>query len=347
MPRSRTAAGSHDFDTRATVRAVHAGLLLAGAACLALLVGQIGPRALWADSLRLGWGAVIIVAVAALEHVLHTAGWRRCFRRNRAPKWPRLLGAFLAGYAMTFATPTAVVGGEVARGGVLLRNMVAVEVVASITLDRLAYAIADSIVGLCGVAVILAAAPLPVATQAGVAAAAALFCAGIGTFFWLQRRGRLAGFLTNHAVLRRIIGAQRAERLAEGGATVDQNLAAFHANESGAVGTAVALHMAATAVSALQIAIFLGWLGVAFQAQTVLQIFCVATAIDLFSFFIPLRLGAHEAARMLSMSLAGLDPALGLLFALVIRVEHIVWATVGFVVYLVVVVKHQGAQQPG
>lgn len=326
------------------MRAVHAGLLLLGAACLALLVQRIGLGTLWEDALRLGWGAVIIVAAAALEHVLHTAGWRRCFSRNRVPRWPRLLEAYFAGYAVSFATPTAVVGGELARGGLLLRGVPAVEVVASITLDRLTYAVADSIVGFCGVVVILAAVPLSLGTRAGIAAAATLFWVGVGTFFWLQRRGRLADFLTNHAVLHRIIGARRAERIATGGAAVDRRLAAFHAEEPGAFVASVALHVTATAVSALQIAIFLHWMGVAFHAPTVLQVFCVATAVDLFSFFIPLRLGVHEAGRMLAMSLAGLDPALGLLFALVIRVEHIVWAAVGFVVYLAVVVKQQPAR---
>jgi hypothetical protein len=319
------------------VRAVHAILLLAGAACLALLVERIGLRTLWEDALRLGWGAVIIVAVAALEHFLHTAGWRLCFSRGQAPPWPRLLGAFFAGYAVMFATPTAVVGGEIARGGLLLADVPAVEVVASVTLDRLAYVVADSIVGMCGVAVILAAAPLSAGTRIAVAAAAALFALGIGIFFRLQRQGRLADFLTNHALLRRIIGARRAERLADGAAAVDGRLAAFHAGERRSFGAAVALHAAGTAVSALQIAIFLAWLGIAFQPQTVLTVFFVATAMDLFSFFVPLRLGVHEGARMLGMSLAGLDPELGLLFALVIRVEQIVWAAVGFVVYLLMV----------
>jgi hypothetical protein len=319
------------------VRAFQAALLIAGALCLALLVERIGARTLWEDSLRLGWGAVIIVAVAVLEHAMHTAGWQRCFSRTHAPSWPRLFGAFLAGYAVSFATPATIVGGEVARGGVLLRDVPTVEVVASITLDRLAYAAADLMVALCGVAVIVAAAPLSGGTRAGVAAAAALVGVGVGTFFWLQRRGRLAAFLANHAVLRRIIGKQRAERFADGGAAVDRRLAAFHANEPGAFGAAIALHAAGTAVGALQIAIFLGWLGVAFQGQTVLKVFLVATAIDLFSFLIPLRLGAQEGGRMLGMSIAGLDPALGLLFALVIRLEQIVWAAVGFVLYLALI----------
>jgi len=323
------------------VRIVNAALLVAGAVCLALLVDRIGARTLWEDLLRLGWGAAIIVAVAVLEHALHTAGWRRCFSRDNAPSWPRLFSAFLAGYAVSFATPTAIVGGEVARGGVLLRDVPAVEVVASITLDRLAHTVADLIVGLCGVAVIIGAAPLSVGTRAGVAAVAGLVSIGVGAFFWLQRRGRLAGFIANHAVLRRIVGKQRATRLANGGAEVDRRLAAFHANEPGAFCASVALHAAGTAVGALQIAIFLGWLGIAFQAQTVLEVFLVTTAIDLFSFFIPLRLGAQEGGRMLAMSLAGLDPALGLLFALVIRVQQIVWAAIGFVIYLAAIVTRR------
>jgi Lysylphosphatidylglycerol synthase TM region len=317
----------------------HAVLFLAGAICLALLVNRIGLQALWDDAQRLGWGAAIIVAIEGLEHLLHTAAWRGCFSRCRRPSWTRLLGAYFAGYAVSFATPTATVGGELARGGLLPRHVPTVDVIASITLDRLTYAVADSIIGLTGVAVILGAAPLSEGARAGLAAAAALFAAAIATFFWLQRKGRLAGLFANNGVLRRMIGPRLAERFAEGGAAVDRRLVAFHADEPGAFGVSVCLHMAGTAVSALQIAIFLYWMEVSFQVQTVLMVFVVATAIDLFSFFIPFRLGAHEAARMLAMSVAGLDPTLGLLLALVIRVEHVAWATLGLLIYLGVVMR--------
>jgi hypothetical protein len=302
-----------------------------------LLVERIGLRTLWEAARRLGWGAAIIVAIEIFEHALHAAAWRCCFTRSRTPSWPRVFAAYLVGYAVSFATPAATVGGELARGGLLLRDVPAVEVVASITLDRLAYAVADTSSGLIGVVVILAAAPVSGGARASVAAAAALFGVAVGSFFWLQRRGRLAGLFANHSVLRRIIGARRAEVLAEGGAAVDRRLVAFHTDERGAFGASVGLHVTGTAVSALQIAIFLYWMEVPLQAQTVLEVFFVTTAIDLFSFFIPFRLGAHEGGRMLAMSVAGLDPTLGLLLALVIRVEHVVWATVGFVIYLSVV----------
>ena len=95
---------------------------------------------------------------------------------------------------------------------------------------------------------------------------------------------------------------------------------------------ALVLHTLGTSVGALQLAVFLGWLGVPFTAWALAAAFSVTVALDLFSFFVPARLGAQEASRMLAMSVAGLDPARGLSFSLVLRAEQIFWAGVGLLV---------------
>jgi hypothetical protein len=316
------------------MKGFHAIVLAAGAACLFVLVQRIGLHILWHDALRLGWGAVIIVALAGLEHLLHLTAWRWCFSHGQAPGWARLIAAFLGGYAVGFATPTAMVGGDVSRGALLLGRVPPVEVAASITLDRLVFAAADAMLGLCGVVLIVDAAPLSTEMRAGVGAAGVLMAAGIAAFFELQRRGRLAQFFAQHRLIQRALGARRAAHMMERSAEMDRRLARFHAQRPGALAGALALHAAATLVSAVQIAVFLAWLDLGFSLETVLRVFFVSVALDLFSFFIPFRLGAHEAARMLAMSMAGLNPGLGLLLALVIRVEHLVWAGLGFLAYL-------------
>ena len=83
----------------------------------------------------------------------------------------------------------------------------------------------------------------------------------------------------------------------------------------------------------LQLWLFLRFLGAPSDLATVALVFLVARVLDLAAFLVPARLGVQEGARMVAMRLAGLDPSLGLLFSLVLRLEQMVWAGIGLAAY--------------
>jgi hypothetical protein len=273
-----------------------------------------------------------VVAMALFEHGLHALAWRRCFAPAFRPSRRRLLGAHLAGFTVNLVTPTATLGGEVVRAGLLPRSVPATEVAASVTSDRLAMAVADTAIGLLGFAVLIAQGPFAGWARAALAAGAALFVAGVGGFLLLQRAGKLAAFFGERSIVRRLLGPSLADRFAAASQDVDSRLAALHAERPGDFRVALVFHALGTSVGALQLAVFLAWLGVPFTAWALAAAFSVTVALDLFSFFVPARLGAQEASRMLAMSVAGLDPARGLSFSLVLRAEQIFWAAVGLLV---------------
>jgi len=315
------------------VRWLHRGLMWLGAIGLALLVLRSGPARLARDAAALGAGAAFVVAAAALEHLLHALAWGRCFAPRRRPPLRELLGAQIAAHAVNLATPTATLGGEVVRGGLAWGGASTGERVAALTADRLSHALADVAIGLVGFAVLLRSGVLEGAALAASGAGALALVTGIGAFFSLQRRGRLASVLGRGRAARRLLGADRAARLASGTRELDGRLAALHAERPRDFAAAVALHALGTSVGALQLAIFLAWLGAPWSAAGVAAMFAAATALDLLAFFVPARLGAHEAARMVAFAVGGLEPARGLLFALVLRVEQLAWAGLGIALY--------------
>jgi glycosyltransferase 2 family protein len=317
---------------RRTVGWLHRALILAGAAGFALLVAKSGTGALVRDLATLGAGVALVVAMAIFEHTLHAVAWRRCFVPAHRPSSARLLGAHLAGFTVNLVTPTATIGGEVVRAGLLPRTIPATEVAASVTSDRLAMAVADTAIGIVGFVALVAWGPFGAPVRVALGAAAALFVAGVATFFTLQRAGRLAAFFGERSLLRKALGTERADRVAKASQEIDARLAALHADRPGDFRAALALHALGTSVGAVQLAVFLWWLGVPFTVLAVCVAFAVAVALDLFSFFVPARLGAQEAARMLAMTVAGLDPARGLSFSLVLRAEQIFWAGIGLLV---------------
>jgi hypothetical protein len=311
------------------VKWLHRALVVLGGGGFVVLLARSDLASLWRDASALGLGAALIVGVALLEHALHTLAWRRCFPPEQRPAAVPLLGAYLAGGAVNLVTPTATLGGEVVRGGLLPRSIPASAWVASGTADRLAMAGADTAIGLLGFGALLAWGPEDRWVRAALGAAALALGAGVAGFLVLQRRGRLAAFFGEHGLVRRLAGAQLGERLARATREVDERLAALHAERAGDFRAAVLLHFLGTSVGALQLAIFFSWLGIPYDLATLGAVFAAGVALDLFSFFVPARLGAQEAARMVAMGVGGLDPSRGLLFSLVLRLEQILWAGIG------------------
>ncbi len=304
-----------------------------GAAGFAWLVTQAGVEKLWEGARTLGAGAVLLVVVAGLEHLAHAWGWQRCFAPAHAPPLRTLFEAYLAGYAFGLVTPTASVGGDVLRASLVPRTVPAVEAAASVTADRLACSVADSMFGLGGVALLLVSGPLVAWHRTALLAATLLFGLGIGGFFLVQRSGWLATWASSHPLVARLGGVRLGERLARAGADLDFRLRSLHLERPEAFRGALLRNLVASSVGLAQIAIFLAWLGTPNFPWVAVQVFLVSVALDLFSFFIPARIGVQEGSRMLAVSMAGLDPALGLLLSLVLRLDQVAWAGIGLVLH--------------
>jgi hypothetical protein len=319
------------------VRILHALAFGLGTALFVALVAHVGPAQLWREASVLGWGVVAIIAIEGVADLLHTCAWQRCFALAYRPGVLALWWPHLAGAAFSFVTPTATLGGEVVRGTLVPRGVPGTEATASLAINKLAATLADVVLCLAGVAMLLAIVPLSAAVRVGVLAGVSLFVAGVGGFLIAQRRGRLAALVGERRVLARLLGPERAARFGELAAEVDGRIASFHAERPAALSAAVALHVGACSLGAVQLWLFLHLLHASSDLRTIALVFLVARVIDVASFLIPGRLGAQEGARMVAMRLAGLDPSLGLLFSLVLRLEQLTWAAAGFAAYAALV----------
>jgi len=137
----------------------------------------------------------------------------------------------------------------------------------------------------------------------------------------------------NHPVVQQICGSRLAEVLSSGSASVDLRIATFHAERTPALLLAILLHIAGSVMGGVQLGLFFFFVSAPATLLMTIEAFLVGIALDLFSFFVPARLGAQEGARMLAVALVGLAPALGLLFSLVLRVEQLAWAGIGLALY--------------
>lgn len=315
------------------MRWIHGIVLALGVAVFVFLLQRVGLEALWRDAATLGWGIVAIVAIEGPGDLLRTAAWQRCFHSEHRPSVLTLWWPNLAGAAVNYVTPTATIGGEVVRGTLAPRGIPATEVTSSIAINRLTLSVADAAIAVAGTTVVLARLPMGPAGRAGVLAGIGLLLLGTTIFLWLQRSGRMAGLVGRRSALARVLGPERAERVRHISEEIDGRMATVHRDELGALVGSAALQLSARAVGAVQLWMFLAWMGAPSDVATVLTVFLVARAVEAVAFFVPASLGAQEGGFMLGISLAGLDPALGLLFSLALRVEQLTWTAIGFAAY--------------
>lgn len=315
------------------MRWIHGIVLALGVAVFVFLLQRVGLETLWRDAAKLGWGIVAIVAIEGLGDLLRTAAWQRCFHSEHRPGMLRLWWPNLAGAAVNYVTPTATIGGEVVRGTLSPRGIPATEVTSSLAINRLTLSVADAAIAVAGAGVVLARLPMGLAGRAGVLTGIGLLLLGTGIFLWLQRTGRMASLVGRRSALARVLGPERAERVRHISEEIDGRMATVHRDELGALLRSTALQLAARAVGAVQLWMFLAWMGAPSDVATVLTVFLVARAVEAVAFFVPASLGAQEGGFMLGISLAGLEPSLGLLFSLALRVEQLTWTAIGFAAY--------------
>jgi glycosyltransferase 2 family protein len=96
-------------------------LLALGTVGLGLLVWRIDLAVVHAALVQLGWGMALIVGQEIVAHLFNAVAWRFAFMPGDARAVPlgELVRLRIAGDAVNYLTPTATLGGEVARAAML------------------------------------------------------------------------------------------------------------------------------------------------------------------------------------------------------------------------------------
>ncbi|GIX46170.1 MAG: hypothetical protein KatS3mg131_0381 [Candidatus Tectimicrobiota bacterium] len=308
-------------------------LWLLGLGLLGVLLVRHGRQDL-SDGLRaLGWWLWPWLLLEAVPSFLHAVGWAACFAGLRPPL--RLWQLYLvrqAGMAINQLTPTATLGGELARALLLRTALPAAQAVAPVVIGKASVTLAQTLylavgVGYLAQQLLL---PLELLLPAGLALAGiALGLAG----FLLSQRGRLFSRLLRRLGQRR--DGAWGERLTPSLEAVDAQLLRYYRRHPWRLWRSCAWHLLAFASEGLKTYVLLRLL-LGAAAPALPQAFAIAVAVaalDQVFFFVPARLGTLEGVRLAVLSALGIAQAYGLAFGLVARVEQLVWSALGLLAY--------------
>jgi hypothetical protein len=326
---------------RVPARLLAAACTLGGAALFAWVVRRTGPADILDGIQRLGWGLVVILAVAGLRLAARAAAWRLCMPPGAALSFGRAFRAFLAGDTAGTITPFGMLASEPTKVFLTRHHLATRDSIASLAIENLLYAASVLAMLAFGLVVLLATVPLSQAWRWSVAAALAALAAAVAVGWrlmrgtWDERRGARSPWRERAA------GARQA-------------VAGFASEHPGRLWQAFAFDAAFHVLAVIEVFLTLRWLlgdppalgfgearplsfgfGAGGLRPTLAQAVVfesVNRAIIVAFKFVPFRIGVDEALTGALAPLLSVNPAAGVSLAVVRKVRSLFWAAVGVAV---------------
>jgi uncharacterized membrane protein YbhN (UPF0104 family) len=314
------------------MKKLHTALLVLGAGFLLFLVWRIGLEELWRELVSLGWGLVPLVLAEGVAEMIHTVGWRQCLSEpHRSLPWAFLFRTRMAGYAISYVTPTATLGGEVTKAALLASHRRGPEAVSGVLIGKVCFALGHLLFVVVGSAVVLWRVKLPPALFGAMLLSSGLVASGIAGFFLLQKHGKLGGLVRWLAA--RKVGGRVMEKAAQDITAVDEALKAFYRERPEGVLLAVCWHLLGDSVGIVQAWLFFSLLKQDASLTTAASSWFLGMWFDLLTFAVPFNLGALEGTRIVALKAIGYNALVGMTYGVMLRLALLFWTGFGLVSY--------------
>ena len=311
------------------------------------LVWRAGPSKLWESLSELGWGIILVLALAGVSHLARTWGWRLTLGDDQHKiSFSRLVGLRLGSEA---AGQLGILGqtlGDSVRVSQISAEIPVASGLASVTLDRGLYVVTGIMTTIAG---ILAALPL-VALSHALRLYASLFAFALIAFLmvtlfavrkrwpvlsWSARIISRVPFLKNWMEKRYLLVQ-----------SVESALFDFHHKTPGAFWASFSLNLAAQCLAVSEVCLILWLMGVKMGFFGALVIEALTKLVNVLGNFNPGNIGTYEGGTMLIGKMFGLSSATGLALGLSRRLRSFFWAAVGVICFVLLTRsrKHRGSK---
>ena len=316
------------------MKTFHRISLSLGLSLFAVLLWRIGPRSIFTELVRLGWGLIPIILLEGIGDIFRTIGWRYCLSdAHRKISFGRLYFINLAGCAINTVTPTATIGGEVTKGALLSEYGSGAQAASGVIIGKLALASAQLLFAIVGSLITFWGMDFPSGLWTGLLVGSGILTFSLAAFFWVQKRGKM-GVMVRWLTARNVGGnwlitvSQKLE-------SVDTELRLFYNQRPWSLPCSIFWHIIGFACGIMQIWIFLTLLGLDGSWFKAAGAWFVGNWFDLLVFMVPLDLGVQEGSRVLALKAIGYTPVLGMTYAMALRLQQIFWSASGLLAYVV------------
>jgi len=288
-------------------------LVALGALGLVLLLWRIDMDGVKLSLRHVGWGMALVLSQEVVAHALNALAWRFTLTPESARRvsLSELIRLRVAGDAINYLTPTATIGGEIART-MLLSDASGVEARAvSVVTAKATQTLAQAFFVTGGL--VFVAQSWRFGSRWAPAAAGGILLA-VALAAWCAR----ARSVRVEALWRRIVGA---------------GLVDFVRNHPERVAASTLLFALAYAWGTVEAYWICRFLGHPVTAVTAFAIEALSITIDGLLFVVPAKIGTQEGGKVVAFITLGLPGSLGFAFGVVRHVRELVWAALGILLY--------------
>ena len=306
------------------------------AVVIMLVTLDVSWSMLWQSLQRAGYWLVLIIALWVVLYMMNALAWRTILRESGpcSISFWRLLKLTISGFALNYATPVGLLGGEPYRIMELTPYVGAQRATSSVVLFAMMHIFSHFWYWVTAIVLWLILMPLdPVMTS--VLTLSAVFCAaGIYLFLKGYRNGlmvraiRWAGHIPGLRNWAQHFAITHAEDLQK----IDAQIAELHSQSRRSFYTSFFLEYFGRILQSLEIFFILlllgvdsGWIGFVHS----LLILAFTSLFANLLFFIPLQLGGREGGFAMSTAQIGLTGGTGLFISIIIRFREILFTILG------------------
>jgi phosphatidylglycerophosphate synthase/choline kinase len=314
------------------------------------LIWRTGPSKLSKSLSELGWGIILVIALAGVSHLARTWGWRLTLGDDQHKiSFSRLVGLRLGAEA---AGQLGILGqtlGDSVRVSRMSAEIPVASGLASVTLDRGLYVVTGIATTIAG---ILAALPL-VALPHALRLYASLFAFTLTAFLMVTLfavRKRWPVLSWSARTISRVPSLKNwMEKRYLLVQSVESALFDFHHKTPGAFWASFSLNLAAQCLAVSEVCLILWLMGAKMGFFSALVIEALTKLVNVLGNFNPGNIGTYEGGTMLIGKMFGLSSATGLALGLSRRLRSFFWAAVGAICFVLLTRsrKHRESKIPG
>lgn len=304
-----------------------------GIAVLAVMIWQLDFHQVYEGLRHAGYWFAAVIALWALLYVLNTLTWYMIIAAGgkKRPDFWMLYKTSVSGFALNYATPGGLMGGEAYRIMELAPKIGTERASSSVILYVMTHIFSHFWFWLLSVGIYLIT-QSPTMPIAVILALTTAFCM-LGIWFFMRgyKKG-LAMMLTRWLSkmpwmgkwARRLMEKQ-GDKLRE----IDTQIAALHKQNPVSFVSAVVLELLCRFLSSFEIMFVLLVIMPEVSYPSCVIILAFTSLFANLLFFIPLQLGGREGGFMLSASGLAMAASSGIFVALIVRIRELIWTAIG------------------
>lgn len=322
------------------------GFFIFGITVLLIMVTQLDFAQVWAGLQRAGYWFVAVIVLWFFLYMFNTSAWYIIINSQEEQSKNRispdlsserkvsfwwLYKITISGFALNYATPGGLMGGEPYRIMSLSPKIGTERASSSVILYAMTHIFSHFWFWMLSILLYIVTQEVNMPMGIMLTSVGAFCTAAIWFFIKGYKKGitvRCMGILSHFPLIKR--KAQRFfENHKEQLASIDRQIAALHNQNPRTFVSAVVLELACRVVSALEIYFILL---VIMPDANYLQCILILAFTSLFAnmlFFLPLQLGGREGGVLMSAKGLAMTASAGIFVAVIVRLRELIWTAIG------------------